>query len=148
MKATITRLNNDELIEVNITTERGYISITGNLFKRNTGRINQYDEYKKHEGKLYRLFWGGCIHEQIAEAVPELKEYLKLHLSSYPEGTPMYAIENGLYWFKKGDKGAYIRATKEEFEKYGSDFTTLFNEVQKKYRSEVEKFEKVVESLI
>jgi hypothetical protein len=39
---------------------------------------------------------GGCIHEEVAKHFPELKPFIKWHLTS--SDGPMYYIENTLYW--------------------------------------------------
>jgi hypothetical protein len=43
---------------------------------------------------------GGCIHEEIAEAAPELAPYIKWHLCS--EHQPLHFVANTEYWAKKG----------------------------------------------
>lgn len=46
---------------------------------------------------------GGCCHEEILKCCPNLAIFEKLHLRNYI-GQPMFAIENGLYWIKNGNK--------------------------------------------
>jgi len=50
---------------------------------------------------------GGCIHDQIAKHFPQLKQYIKWHLTS--SDGPMHYIENSLYWagHRNADKPNY-----------------------------------------
>lgn len=41
---------------------------------------------------------GGCMHDEIEKAWPEIKPIIALHLSNADNGEPMYAEENGFYW--------------------------------------------------
>ena len=43
----------------------------------------------------------GCIHDEIAIHFPELKKYIKWHLTS-TEG-PLHYVANTVYWTKKGN---------------------------------------------
>ncbi len=42
---------------------------------------------------------GGCNHEHILALMPELAPFAALHLSTW-DGVPMYAAQNGWYWFQ------------------------------------------------
>ena len=44
---------------------------------------------------------GGMLHDEIAEAFPELAPYLKWHLCS--SDGPMHYIANTVYWVKEGN---------------------------------------------
>ncbi len=83
---------------INITTEKGYFSITGTLYTKGKPKTDEY------------LIAGGCIHETILEARPDLKLLVDLHLSTLT-GYPLYAIGNGSYWLKEDfEKGIkYLR---------------------------------------
>lgn len=75
-----------------------------------TGEI--YDGYKSDA----RMISGGCCHEEILDEFPEFKMFADLHLSDC-QGTPMYAVENGYYFFKRGEYDkvqSHLRLTDEE----------------------------------
>jgi hypothetical protein len=52
--------------------------------------------------------WGGCCHDQIAEAYPELAYFIKWHLVS--SDGPLHYVANTLYHVKTG-KLDYARST-------------------------------------
>lgn len=60
------------------------------------------DIYQKGKPKTDRYFIaGGCIHDEILKAIPELQIFVTLHLCDY-KGIPMHAIENGFYHLRNG----------------------------------------------
>lgn len=75
-----------------------------------TGEI--YNGYKSDA----RMISGGCCHEEILAEFPEFKMFADLHLSDC-QGTPMYAVENGYFFFKRGEYDKVrnlLRLTDEE----------------------------------
>lgn len=70
--------------------------------------IGNQEPYFSVTGTLYdergRDYMGGCIHEEIAEHMPELSDLIELHLCSR-DGVPMHAEENGFYWLTGAIKG-------------------------------------------
>lgn len=58
--------------------------------------------YEKDKPKTDRYFIaGGCCHEEILKARPDLKIFVDLHLCDYL-GIPMHPTANGLYHLKNG----------------------------------------------
>jgi hypothetical protein len=47
---------------------------------------------------------GGADHAAILATFPDLAPFVTLHLSD-TDGVPMYAKENGWYWYNAGDRG-------------------------------------------
>ena len=61
----------------------------------------------------------GCVHDEIVKFFPEFKMFVDLHLFDV-SGDAMYAIENGLYFFReksKQDTMRYLRLQSSEYEK-------------------------------
>jgi hypothetical protein len=65
-----------------VSTERGYFSVTGELWHAD-------------EREPYAC---GQIRDEIREAFPQLRPLLALHLSDAHTGEPMHAEANGYYW--------------------------------------------------
>lgn len=86
------------------------------------------DIYEKGKPKNDRYhIMGGCCHDEIVRAKPELKQFVDLHLCDY-KGIPMHAVANGFYHLRQGfnetkpeDNGFitkycdYYRMTREQF---------------------------------
>jgi hypothetical protein len=86
------------------------------------------DIYEKGKPKTDRYhIMGGCCHDEILKALPELKQFVDLHLCDY-KGIPMHATANGFYHLRQGfnntkpeDAGFvaeycdYYRMTREQF---------------------------------
>lgn len=61
-----------------------------------TGEI--YNGYKSDA----RMISGGCCHKEVLAEFPEFKMFADLHLSD-SQGTPMHSVENGYFFFKRGE---------------------------------------------
>jgi hypothetical protein len=91
MKKQIKKETPTGLLEINISTERGF-SITADFFE------NRHRPAGNNSPR--RWVAGGCLHDEILQVCPELKPFVDLHLSNL-DGVPMHALENGFYWLAK-----------------------------------------------
>jgi hypothetical protein len=67
-----------------VRTERNYFSVNG--------EISTPHERSKGDAQV-----GGCIHEELLKAFPQLAPLVALRLSDL-DGVPMHAEANGFYW--------------------------------------------------
>lgn len=134
-------ISEKELITVTIETVNGYFSLTGTTYSRRAGRAHPEDCIYI-DGKRYIFESGGCIHEEIEEHFPELKPLIDLHLSDL-DGTPLYAVENGLYWFRKDKRKGlnYIRAYNVPTKEIKNDeyFLNLIEKMRPVWKKQAEK---------
>jgi hypothetical protein len=68
-----------------ITTDGAYFSITGEISTATERARGDFQE-------------GGCIHDRLLKAWPDLAPLVAIHLSSVEDGKPMHAEANGWYW--------------------------------------------------
>lgn len=76
------------IVNIQLTKFKGqapYFSVTGEAYHI-TGR----------QGRPPMLA-SGCIHDYIQQVTSRFDDVIALHLSDI-DGTPMHAVENGLYW--------------------------------------------------
>ncbi len=97
----------------------------------------------------------GCLHDEILAVKPSLQLFVDLHLSD-EQGLPMYAVENGYYWFSKDiaifakymriplDKAKELRA--EIFDK--QQFTKWVETMKPTYLSQANEAKKQLAQLI
>lgn len=78
-------------IRLNDECKNGHqdFAITGSIYEKGKPEIDRY------------YIAGGCIHEDILKARPDLKIFVDLHLSDY-KGTPSYPVSNGFYHLTNG----------------------------------------------
>lgn len=81
------------------------------------------DTYQKDKPLTDKYFLsGGCIHDTILSVKPSLKLFVDLHLSD-EQGLPMYAVENGYFWFNNDIKtfAKYMRIDLDTAKELRSD---------------------------
>jgi len=126
MKTTIytkTKKGQKLIIEIRCDDEckNGHdtFSITGTILGKACSS-NHYYAIKYNDGKYYRHEGGGCIHDVILNAHPELKPLVEIHLSD-GDGVPMYAVENGYYHMRNTEIfKKYLRLTDEQVKDFYS----------------------------
>jgi hypothetical protein len=101
-KQIITKDKNENTLIININNDK-YFSITCEAYKKGKS--------KSDENMLY----AGCAHDEILTARSDLKLLVDLHLSD-SLGQPMYAVENGFYYYQI-IKGAAKYHNKEKDDK-------------------------------
>lgn len=82
-----------ETAKHNGTIEFGLRYIKGNPLPYFTVTATGRENGRRGAGSDF----GGCCHELILEAAPDLKPLIDLH-GSYVDGTPTHAEANGWYW--------------------------------------------------
>ena len=96
-------------IRLNDECKNGHqdFSITGSIYQKGKPKIDKYN------------IAGGCIHEEILKARPDLKIFVSLHGCDL-EGIPTYAVENGFFNLNTGfnNKPTDSQAFKDEFCEY------------------------------
>jgi len=86
-----------------------------------------YEKGKPHTDRYF--ISGGCCHDEIVKARPDLKIFVKLHLCDY-EGIPMYAVENGFYYLTNG-----FNNTKPEAANFKDEFCEYYRITGKQFES-------------
>lgn len=78
--------------------------------------------------KCGKCSWGfvsyGACHEEIIKAIPELAEFITLHLAD-EQGKPLYYFDNTIYWYiEKGinEAAKYMRASRDLAEKVFKEY--------------------------
>jgi hypothetical protein len=104
-KQIITTDREKNTLIINIDNEK-YFSIT----------CEAYEKGKSKSDK--NMIYAGCAHKEILAARPDLKLLVNLHLSD-SLGQPMYAVENGFYYYQilKG-AAKYHNKEKDDKTKY------------------------------
>lgn len=104
------------------------ISVTVRLSDDCKNGFNEFsicgDVYLIHKDGRKEWFQGGCIHDLILKHFKGLKPFVDLHLSDV-NGTPMYAVENGIYYIQENRKDALMSCLRicEAEADYLFDFT-------------------------
>lgn len=108
-------------IRLNDECKNGHqdFSITADIYQKGKPKIDRY------------LICGGCCHDEILKARPDLKIFVDLHLSDY-NGVP-YAVESGFYHLRNGFNSIPIESDKfkDEFCEYYRITPAQFDELNK-----------------
>lgn len=148
LKHTIEVINfegTDLIIKIKLADEckNGHndFSITGSIY--NTGKRGDKN-----------MIGGGCCHDDILKARPDLQIFVDLHLSNV-NGVPMYAVENGFFFLQEGKIGTmreHLRVTEAEAEKLAKCYDkSMFKkmlidmDMPKRWKAEAERAIKLLE---
>lgn len=112
-----------------------YFSVTGEIW-----HANKKGEKDK---RYFDCIAGGCLHDDIEKHFPGVySDIINLHLSDI-NGLPMYAVENGFYWFQQDQEQGfdYIRLPKDKRNvsiKDKQDFINLVESLKPMYKQEAD----------
>ena len=97
-------------IRLNDECKNGHqdFSITGDIYQKGKPRTDNY------------WLGGGCIHDDILKARPDLKMFVDLHLCDYT-GVPTHAVANGFYHLVEG-----FSKTKPESANFKSEYCDYY----------------------
>ena len=109
-------VQNKQVFEVNLTIEDGYFSVTGKVFKMT----------KKGKADHRSYLMAGAIGDLFAKTFPQYKDICDLHLHDV-DGSPMYAVENGLYFIE--NKKYAADAISSHFNIFNEEATQLRDSV-------------------
>lgn len=125
-----------QIVEAEYGIRLGYFTLTSNIWEYRDEdalrrAVRRYIHGKNSPGRPTRdMDITGTIHNELLPVFPHLKLIEMMHLSDSVTGEPMYALENGWYWFTNvqdwSDQhreftpaqraGAYLRCAPEHFE--------------------------------
>lgn len=125
-----------QIVEAEYGISNDHFTLTGNIWEyRDEGAlrraVRRYLTGKNAPGRPHRdTDICGAIHDELLPVFPHLKLIETMHLSDSVTGEPMYALENGWYWFTNVQDwsqqrreftpaqraGAYLRCAPEHFE--------------------------------
>lgn len=103
-------LNEEDIIRAQVRYDdccsngRQSFAITADIYNKTRYRGEATVTYN---GRTYWNFSGGCCHDEVARAFPELAPFIKWHLT-FSDG-PMHYIANGLYWLREWQKATDLR---------------------------------------
>jgi hypothetical protein len=146
---TLTEKFKGAILEVTVSTENNYFSVTGSYYEK-LPQGQKYFDYKEFNGSKFEHTEGGCIHERVLKSFPQLQKVVNLHLSNL-EGEPMYMVANGMYHFEKNPQTAkeYLRISDKDFEgvKTTKDLVCLFPKLYDQYKAEAVEAMGIINSL-
>lgn len=104
---------NRSTVKYRLVVEYGMIYIPGN--SQPYFSIGASEEHKTRYG--WKIHACGCMHDEIAQKFPRLKELIKYHLCGQ-DGLPMHYVANAVYLAEQGNWEAvwqHIRLQKDEY---------------------------------
>jgi len=75
---------------------RPYFSITADIAER----CSVHNRHEDDGEPGYKIVGGGCCHDDIEQAFPELRALIRWHLVG-DDGEPMHYVANAVYWMQK-----------------------------------------------
>ena len=128
-KQLVKDLPNKDRVIANVTTDRGYVSLTGAVYE---ARKNMSGATRQKQGRDTDA--GGQITDILIRAFPQLTPIARMHLSNTLTGEPMHAEANGWYFYSDAYQSTYEEAcrtlrvnsipeglTREQFSRFVDD---------------------------